>query len=75
MGISNLTGKPLKSVKQSAASDQLLECNCSIDFDHFDVLASDANKFRLLIKESLLIKHDQPQLYKTIKSCPLKLFD
>ena len=46
MGISNLTGKRLKSVKQSAISAHLLECNCSIDFDHFDILASDANKLR-----------------------------
>ena len=44
MGISNLTGKRLKSVKQSAVSDHLLECNCSIGFDHFDILASDENK-------------------------------
>ena len=58
MGISNLIGKRLKSVKQSAISDHLLECNCSIDFDHFDILAFDTNKFRLLIKESLLIKRD-----------------
>ena len=75
MHISNLTGKHLKSVKQSAVSDHLLECNCSIDFDNSDILTSDANKFRLLIKESLLIKHDQPQLNKTIKSFPLKLCD
>ena len=75
MGISNLIGKRLKSVKQSAISDHLLECNCSIDFNHFDILVSDANKFRLLIKESLLVKRDQPQLHKTIKSFPLKLFD
>ena len=65
MGISNLTGKRLKCVKQSAVSDHLLECNCSIDFNHFDILASDVNKFRLLIKESVLIKRDQPQLNKT----------
>ena len=75
MGIYNLTGKRLKCVKQSAVSDHLLECNCSIDFDHFDILASNATKFRLLIKESLLIKRDQPQLNKTIKSFPLKRFD
>ena len=75
MGISNLTGKRLKCVKQSAVSDHLLECNCSADVDHFDVLASDANKFRLLITESLLIKRDHPQQNKTIKSFPLKLFD
>ena len=60
MGISNLIGKRLKSVKQSAISDHLLECNCSIDFNHFDILASDPNKFRLLIKERLLVKRDQP---------------
>ena len=75
MGISNLTGKRLTCISQSAVSDHLLECNRSIDFDHFDILASDANKFRLLIKESLLVKCDQPQLHKTIKSFPLKLFD
>ena len=75
MSISNLTEKRLKSVKQSAVSDHILECNCSIDFDHFDTLASDSNKFRLLIKESLLIKRDKSQLNKTIKSFPLKLFD
>ena len=75
MGISSLTGKRLKYVKQSAESDHLFECNCSIDLDHFDILGSDANRFRLLIKESLLIKRDQTQLNKTIKSFPLKLFD
>ena len=75
MGIPNLTGKCLKFIKQSAVSDHLLECNCSIDFDHFNILASDANRFRLLIKESLLIKRDQPRLNKTIKSLPLKLFE
>ena len=47
----------------------------NLDFDHFDSLASDANRFRLLTKESLLIKRDQSQLNKTIKSFPLKLFD
>ena len=74
MGISNLTRKHLKNVKQSAISRHLLKCNRSIDFDHFDILAPDRNNFRLLIKESLLIRHDQPQLNKTTKSFPLKLF-
>ena len=66
MGIFDLAGKRLKCVKQSAVSDHLLECNSSIDFDHFDILASDANKFRLLIKKSLLIKCDQLQLNKVV---------
>ena len=30
MGISNLTGKCIESVKQSAVSDHLLECNWSM---------------------------------------------
>ena len=29
MGISNLTGKHLKSIKPSEVSEHLLECNCS----------------------------------------------
>ena len=65
MGISNLTGKHLKNGKQATVSNhQLVECICSLDFDHFDILASDVNKFRLVIK-----------LSKTIKSFLLKLFD
>ena len=75
MDISNLTGKRLKCVKKSVVSNHQLEYNCSIDFDHFDILASDANKFKLLIRESLLIKRDQAQLNKTIKSLLLKRFD
>ena len=72
MGISNLTGKRFKSDTQSAVSDLLVQCNFSEEFDHFVILAFDGNKFRLFIKESLLIKSDQPPLNKTIKSFPLK---
>ena len=46
-------------------TDHLLKCNCSVDFDDFDFLASDAHKFRLLSKETLFINHDLPQLNKT----------
>ena len=75
MGISNLTGKHVKNVKESAVSDHLLQCDCTIDCDHFDILASDTNSFRLFIEESLLIKCDKPVLNCTLKSFPLKLFD
>ena len=53
-----LAGKHLKSVKKSVEFD-LLECNCSIDIDHFNILAFSSNKFSL-IKKSLMIKRDQP---------------
>ena len=75
MGISNLTEKRVKNVKQSAVSDHLLQCDCSINFDDFDILASEANNFRLLIKESMLIMRDKPVLNHTTTSFPLKLFD
>ena len=58
MGISNLTGKRLKNVKQSAIFDHLLQCNCTINFDDFSILATDCNKFKLLLRESLSIKHE-----------------
>ena len=75
MGVSNLTRKRLKNIKDSAVSDNLLQCNCAIDFDHFDILATDVNKFNLLVKESLLIKRDNLVLNRTTKSFPLELFD
>ena len=74
MGISNLTGKRVENVKESALSDQLLQCDCTIDFNNFDIFAPDTNSFRLLIKESFLIKRDKPVLNRTVKSFPLKLF-
>ena len=60
MEISNLTGKCLKNVKKSAISDHLLQCNCAINFDDFSILATDCNKFKLLLRECLLIKRDKP---------------
>ena len=73
MGISNLIGKRVKNVKESAASDHLWDC--VIDLDHFDILASDTNSFRLHIKVSLLIKRDKPVPNRPFRSFPLKLFD
>ena len=75
MGNSKLTEKRVKNLKESAVSDHRLQCDCVFSFDDFDVLVSDANNFRLLIKESLLIKQDKPILNRTIKSFPSKLFD
>ena len=71
MGISHLTNKRLKNVKQS---DHLLTCDCNINFDDFTILSKDSNNINLLIKESLLISHDKPILNKTVKSFPLELF-
>ena len=75
MGISDLTGKGLKNVKQFAIYDHLLQCNCVINFDDFSTLATDCNKLKLLLRQSLLIKRDKPILNRTIKLFPFKLFD
>ena len=75
MGISNLTGKCLKTVKHCAILDHLLQCNCTINFDNFVILAADSNKFKLLLRESLPIRHVKPILNMMIKLFPLELFD
>ena len=62
IGVSNLTGKRLRNIKYSAVSNHLLQWNCTIDFDHFDILATDVSKFNLLVKGSWLIKCDNPLL-------------
>ena len=64
-----------KNAKKSAISDHLLQCDFPITFYDFDILASDSNKLKLLMKESLLIKRDKPVLNRTTKSFPLDLFD
>ena len=62
-------------MKDSAVSDHLLQCNCTIHFDHFDILATNASKLNLSVMESLLIERRNPVLNRTIKSFPLELYD
>ena len=62
-------------MKDSAVSDHLLQCNCTIHFDHFDILATNVSKLNLSVMESLLIKRRNPVLNRTIKSFPLELYD
>ena len=52
METSNLTGKRIKNTKESAISDHLLQCDTPVIFNNFDILASNSDKFKLLIKES-----------------------
>ena len=67
MGASNLTGKRIKNAKESAMPDHLLQCDSPITFHDFNILVTDFNKFKLLIKESLIIKHNKPVLNRTTK--------
>ena len=70
MGISNITGRRLKTLN----SLQYLTIYCTISFDDFSVLATDYNKFKLPLRKSLLIKHVKSFLSRTMKLFPLELF-
>ena len=61
MAISDLKEMCTES-ERVCISDRLLQCNCLIDVDHFNILASDSNKIRRLVKEGMSIKRDKPFL-------------
>ena len=69
------TSKTLHSLQYLTTLLQFNCVNSFINFDDFSILAKDCNKFKLLLRESLLIKSDKPILNRTIKSFPLELFD
>ena len=73
IGISPLTFKKMKPCKESSIREHLLECDNNPSFDEFTVLADGDKKYLLQIKESLLIKLDQP-LLKKHSSATLHLF-
>ena len=75
IGVSPLTGKKVKPLKNSAFCDHLPHCNFLPSFDNFGVLAHENKKYLLEIKESLLIMRDKPSLNRNINSPPLYLFD
>ena len=72
--ISTLTFKKTKPSKESSIRNHLLECNNnSPSFDELTILSHGNKKYLLEIKESLLIKRDQPVLNKNISSATLHL--
>ena len=75
MGISSLPFKKTRPCKESLTRDHLLKCDNKTSFDELTVLTHEIKKYLLQIKESLLIKSDQPVLNKNISSATLHLFD
>ena len=66
----------LAHVKQSVIPDDVLTCDCNINFNDFIILSKNSsNNINLSIKESLLISRDKPILNKTVKYFPLELFE
>ena len=75
LGMTPLTGKRVRNPKKSAIIDHILLNGHDASFEDFPILLKENNRFKLHLKESLLIKRDKPELNRKIYSYPLKLFD
>ena len=70
-----LTGKRVKNPKKSAIFHHILLKGHEASFEDVTVFLKGNNKFKLHLKESLLIKRDKPELNRNIYSYPLEIFD
>ena len=70
LGMTPLTGKRVKNPKKSAIFDHILLKGHDASFEDFTILLKENNKYQLHLKESLLIKHDQPELNRNIYGYP-----
>ena len=71
----SLTGKFVKTPKESAIIDHMLLDGHKASFNNFPILLKESNPFKLRLKGSLLISRDKLILNKNICSFPLELFD
>ena len=76
LGISYKTGKPRKynNLQTTAVREHLRLCKHESDVNNFKIVSYANTDFELLIKESLLVTKEQPELNKQIKSFQLSLF-
>ena len=75
LGMTPLTGKWVKNPKKSAIFDHILLKSHDASFEDFMILLKENNKFKLHLKESLLMKCDKPELNRNIYSYALELSD
>ena len=73
--MSLLTFKKTKSSKESSIRDHLLQCDNNPPFDEFTILPYGNKTYLLEVKESILVKRNQPVLSKNISFAPLHLLD
>ena len=74
IGITPLTGKKVKSPKESAVFDHIVHTGHNASFDDFETLVKECDEFRFLLRESLLILREDAPLNRYIKSISLELF-
>ena len=73
-GLSALTGKALKGQASTAVSEHSKACRYKVRLDDFEILCKEpVSNYHLLIKESLYIHRDRPQLNGQQGSIPLVL--
>ena len=71
---SPVMGKRVNNNKKPSFKDHCLLSGHVCSFEDFTVLNYESHKFKLLIKESLLVTKDKPSLNKQVKSLKLELF-
>ena len=76
LGISHITRKDRKyNHKQTTAiREHIRLCKHSDDFNNVEIVSQANTDFESLLKESLLVGHEQPVLNKQVKSSQLSLF-
>ena len=74
LGITPLTKKKVKIRKESAVFDHIVLTGHNARFVDFETLVKEYGKFRVLLRESLLILRDDPPLNRYVKSIPLEPF-
>ena len=75
LGMTPLTGKRVKNSKKSAIFDHILLNDHDASFEDFTIFLKENNRFKLHLKESLLIKRGKPELDRNIYNYLLELFD
>ena len=74
LGITPLTGKKVKSPKESAVFYYIFHTGHNASFDDSETFVKESDEFRLLLRESLLIMCDDLPLNRYVKSIPLGHF-
>ena len=75
LGMTPLTRKRVKNAKKLAVFHHILLNGHDASFEDFTILLKESNRFKLHLKESLLIKRDKPKLNRNVYRYPLEFFD
>ena len=74
LGTTPLTGKKVKSPKESVVFDNIFQTGHNAKFDELETPTKESDEFRLPLGEFLLILRDDLPLNRYVKSISLELF-